>query len=1132
MNHIRADAKSCIISALMLLGAFSRLLAAALADSRPSGAELRFTHLGLSEGLTHADVRRAFRDSQGFMWFATWLDGVNRYDGYSFKPYRHDPKDERSLGFDNVHDVFEDSHHVLWIGTYGGGLDRYDRESDTFIHYRHRNGDPNSLMEDTIGLIYEDDTGELWIGTSGGVNRFDRKTQAFVNLPCDPNDPNASRGLVRGICRDRMTGLLWLGNTRTGITVMDVSTGTRTRLTHDPDDRESLSFDDVTQIYQDRAGDIWVGTEKGLNRWDRETKRFRRFLSSPTRAGDLGDDFIVAIHEDRFGRFWVGTMNGLALLDRASGKFSYFRHDPGNPNSLSGNQINIGGIFEDDTGALWISTHDNGVNRLDPNPAKFVTFRNDPANPNSLGQDTVTALFCDHAGILWIGTAAGLDRYDGHRFVHYVSDPQNPRSLSPGPVWAITESPDHQLWVAVNGGGLCRFDGANFTRYRHDPENPRSIGGDYIYGLQSTQHGGLWISIHGRGLDYFDGNEFSHFKTDPNDPNSLPDLYAGALFVDDHDSVWMSTPGMGLVQFDRATRKATTYLLDPSRPHNKVGNWVRDIDSDGKTIWAASYSGLFCFDIAAKKFTRWFTRQDGMASSSVLSVQHDAQGNVWVTTLAGISKLDGQRQTFRNYDVEDGLQSPHFCERSRARLPDGRVGFGGVAGFNLFDPEHLPDNLLPPPVVLTEFQLFNHPVPIGHDSPLQIAIHVADRVRLRYDQEVFRPKFAALDYTSPLRNRYAYKLEGFDREWRYTDASDRSATYTKLAAGNYVFRVKASNNDGMWNEAGTSILVTITPPWWRTWWFLSGAVASALAIAYGIYARRIQRIKAHNLRLEREVAARTIELTQKSATLESTNLELASKTSELRESQAALLNLVGDLNEKSHALESANKELEAFSYSVSHDLRAPLRSIDGFSQMILEDDGDKLGADTQENLRLIRAAAQRMGRLIDDMLRLSRVGRNQLVWTKIDLSAMVTHIADELRKSDPGRSVEFVIAPGCVIDGDAALLRIALENIVSNAWKYTGKTPNPRIEFGVASGKEGSVYFVRDNGCGFDMQYSQKLFGAFQRLHSPEQFPGSGIGLASVRRVFQRHDGTVWIEGEIDRGAVVYFSVPPRLKSP
>jgi ligand-binding sensor domain-containing protein/signal transduction histidine kinase len=1074
------EARSRINRALLLLiGVAFGLEVVQATDLKP---DLQFTHLGLAEGLPHADVRSAIRDCQGFMWFGTWLDGVARYDGYTFKVYRHDSRDDRSLCFDSVYVLCEDREHTLWVGTYGGGLDRYDRLTDTFIHYRHRPGDTNSLPDDGIKALFEDETGAFWVGTSGGLSRLDRAKGTFFTYRHETNNPaSLNIPIARAVCRDRRTGLLWVGCG--GVKVLDPATGKSSSLTNVPGDPASLSDNRINQIYQDKSGDMWICTDSGLNRWNPETKSFIRYCFNPDQPDSLGNDFVTAAYEDRAGRFWVGTGNGLDLLDRSSGGFFHYRHDPNDPASLTGNFINIGGIYQDNTGALWISTHDGGVNRLDGAAMKFAAYRNNPSNPNSLSQDTVTALYGDHAGNLWVGTADGLNHFDGRNFVHYFSDPKNTNTLSPGPVWAIAEGPDHQMWAGANGGGICRFDGTNFVRYRHDPENPLSLGGDFMYGLQPDHQGGLWVSVHDSGLDYFNGRDFAHFRPDNNDPNSLPERYVGTLFEDANNGVWMGSAAMGLIQFNPATRKATAYLLDPTCPHSKVGNWVRDINSDGKTVWVASYSGLFGFDLATRKFTRHYTEQDGIGSSSVLSVQPDARGNVWAATLAGLSRLDVKSGTFRNFDIADGLQG-QFCERSRARLADGRLCFGGVNGFNLFDPDQLPDNTNPPPVILTDFEVFNKPVAIGDHSPLKKAIHVADQIILRYDQEVFRLRFAALNFLAPQKNRYAYKLDGFDNEWRYVDASDRSATYTKLPPGHYTFRVKASNNDGVWNENGTFVRLTVLPPWWMTWWFRAALVVLVLSVVLGGHRWRTHQIRIRNQGLEKLVAARTAEW------------------------------------------KAANQELETFSYSVSHDLRAPLRSIDGFSRALLEDYADKLDEEGKEHLQTVRAASQRMGLLIDDMLRLSRINRGEMHWTEVDLSQMAGQVASGLKASEPGREAEFVIAPNCVARGDSGLLRIALENGLGNAWKYTGKKPSARIEFGRTESAHGPAYFIRDNGCGFDMKYAHKLFGAFQRLHGAGEFPGNGIGLASVQRVILRHGGQVWIEGILEQGTTLYFTLP------
>jgi signal transduction histidine kinase len=410
--------------------------------------------------------------------------------------------------------------------------------------------------------------------------------------------------------------------------------------------------------------------------------------------------------------------------------------------------------------------------------------------------------------------------------------------------------------------------------------------------------------------------------------------------------------------------------------------------------------------------------------------------------------------------------------------------FGGSKGFNAFFPENIRDNPYVPPVVLTDFQLFNKPVAIGKDSPLKQAINVADQITLRYDQNVFRLRFAALSFAQPQKNRYAYKLEGFDQDWRYTDAGDHSATYTRLAPGNYTFRVKASNNAGVWNEQGASIKITVLEPWWATWWFRGVATAALLGAAFAGYRLRIRSIEKRSLELEGQIAERTAQL------------------------------------------QAANKELESFSYSVSHDLRAPLRAIDGFSRILLEDYKNKLDDEGKDSLQRVRAATQRMGRLIDDLLRLSRLARSEIHGAPVDLSALARTVADELKSSEPGRAVEFLIEPGLVANADASLLRVVLQNLLDNAWKFTGKQSSAKIEFGRTTHEGVPVFYVRDNGIGFNMTYADKLFGAFQRLHSATEFPGTGIGLATVQRIIHRHGGHIRAESAPDHGATFYFTLP------
>ncbi|MFZ6028164.1 MAG: two-component regulator propeller domain-containing protein [Chloroflexota bacterium] len=1058
----------------------------------PVAPDLKFTHLSVADGLSQSDVRAIVQDPQGFMWFGTWMGGLNRYDGYTFKTYKHDPDDERSISTDSIGVLYVDRGGDLWVGTSGGGVDRYDRETDAFVHYRPHPDDPSSLPGGIVWAFYEDESGTLWVGTyEGGLSRFDRRSDTFFTYRPDPNDPTRFGDTeILTICLDQSTGLLWLGTLNNGVSVFDRATGHFSRYTNAPGDPASLSHNTVHHIFQDRAGSLWFATGGGLSRWDPHKHTFTRYVHDPQNPASLSDDFVVKTYEDRAGRFWVVTNNGLNLMDRTGGTFVRYLNEPDNPDSLSSNAINGRAFYEDASGALWIGTRSTGVDQLTGEAEKFATYRHNPRDPNSLGDKAVTSLFVGSTGELWIGTETSLDRFDGQSFTHYVNDPYDPGSLNTGPQRMVAQDVHGAVWTGTYGGGLSRLDGQRFTHFRHDPQNPDSLAVDNISNIVPDTKGGLWVGVHGKGIDYFDGQHFTHFTPDPTNPAGLPSPWIVPLLLDQRGMLWIATASMGLVRLDTKTQKFTTYLLDPTQPGSQAVNWTQDIYFDGAVMWVASPTGLFRFDPDSAAFTHHYTEKDGLVNNSVVAVLGDNQGHVWVATVKGLSRFDPKTETFRHYDVFDGLQSNEFSIASRAKASDGQLFFGGTNGFNAFYPERMVDNLTLPPVVLTDFELFNKPVQVGgKESPLQQAIHVAQHVTLRHDQSVFSFQFAALSYTLPQKNRYAYRLEGFDKDWQYTDANRRFATYTNLDPGNYVFQVKASNNDGVWNERGTALQITIMPPWWETWWFRSTAIVAVLGLAFTTYWLRVSRLKRYSQELERLVAERTAQL------------------------------------------EATNKELDAFAHSVSHDLRAPLRHINGFLEMLQESIGPALDEQSRHYMANIFDAAGRMNMLIDDLLSFSRMSRQELSKSEVKLGKLVEDVILEFKPETKGRDITWKILPLPTVIGDRAMLRMVLVNLLSNALKYTRPRPQAVIEIGWMPGQgEEIVVFVRDNGVGFDMQHAEKLFGVFQRLHRSNEFEGTGIGLSNVRRIIERHGGRTWAMGEVEHGATFYFSLPQSSK--
>ncbi len=839
-------------------------------DSPPApiagGSNLRFEHLTPKEGLLSLTVRSIVQDSQSFMWFAT-ANGLCRYDGYRFKAFHNDSYDPHSLSTENLGMLYEDHEGVLWVGTWGGGLNAFDQNTEQFTRYLHDPNDPHSLSHNWVNVIYEDKSGRLWIGTDGGLNRFDRTGGQFTHYRHDPNDDRSlSHDVVQTIAEDA-AGNLWLGTLGGGLNKFDPASGQFTRYQHDPHNPNSLNYDNVDSIAIDADGSLWVGTADGLDHFDPATGQFTHYRHDPDDPHSLSDNDISALYSDDSGEVWAGTRaGGLNLFDPETERVTRYPSDPDDPDSFWGDWVLS--IYADRSGALWIATGANGVNRLDRGAAKFELYQYDPNDPHSLSPGSIWSILQDHLGTLWVGTVGGgLNKYDpvAGGFTHYRHDPNDPHSLIDDQVFAIAEDATGDLWVGTKHG-LNRFDRTSerFTRYTHDPADPSSLSEDLVAALHIDRDGHLWVGTFGGGLNKFDPatDGFRHYQSDPAKPDSLSSNRVVTIVEDPSGVLWLGTLGGGLNKFDLETETFRPYRHEPDNPNSLSNDDVQHIYMDqAGMLWLATGRGLNKFDPQTETF-RHYSGQDGLATDNILSAVGDEHGHLWLgTNGGGLSRFDPDSETFKNYDQSDGLQSNDFMARGAYRDASGKLYFGGANGLNAFYPHQLTENPYLPPVVLTDFQIFNQSVPIGgEDSPLQKVINETDEITLSYQQSVFSFEFAALNYRAPEKNQYAYILEGFDADWNYTDSSRRFATYTNLDPGSYTFRVKASNNDGLWNEQGKAVKITITPPWWQTVWFRSLAGVLAVGLVVGGYRWRVRSIEERNRQLETQVTERTNEL--------------------------------------------------------------------------------------------------------------------------------------------------------------------------------------------------------------------------------------------------------------------------------
>ncbi len=824
---------------------------------RSPTTHIRFDRYSLEQGLSQSSGNCILQDSKGFLWIGT-EDGLNRFDGYGFRIYRHDPEEPHSLSNSHISSLFEDPSGVLWVGTYGGGLNRLDRETGLFTHYRHDRQDTNSLSEDQVVVVVGDRDGVLWIGTrGGGLNRFDPAQERWKRYGTDPDDPySLSDNRVTSILEDS-TGVLWVG-TANGLNRLDRETDRWQRYQWDPDNPRSLYGNSIQSIDEDRSGALWIGMAGGgLNRFDRGTETFFHYLHDPGNPSSLSSNSVSAVLEDALGELWVGTEAGLDRFDREKEQFIHYRSIPGDPYSLSDNQVSSLGL--DASGGLWVGTRGGGLNRHDRQREQFALYRADPNDANSLSNNSIWGICEEDSGVLWIGTDGGglnrLDRKAG-QWYHYRNDPADPHSLGHDTVVAVYKDRSGVLWLGTWGGGLDRFDRETeqFNHYRHDPNDPRSLSSNIVWFILEDQLGALWIGT-ANGLNRFDREtqQFTRYYHDPEDPYSLSDNNVGSVLEDREGMLWFGTH-RGLNRFDRETGRFTLYQHDPENPQSLSHNIVFSIYEDqAGAIWLGTWGGgLNRFDRITETFAHYRVR-DGLPNDVVYGILEDEQGHLWLSTNNGISRFDPQTEAFRNYGAGDGLQSAEFNYNSYAKGSGGEMYFGGINGFNAFYPDAVKDNPFEPPVVLTSLTQGGEPVDLGR------TLEALAETSFTWPRNDFEFEFAALSFFQPEKNQYAYMLEGYDDDWNFA-GTRRFGAYTNLPGGAYTLRLKGSSNDGIWNTEGISIGVTIVPPFWSTWWFRGILVVAMVAGAVAAVRLRVRSIEARRRELEHQVADRTREL--------------------------------------------------------------------------------------------------------------------------------------------------------------------------------------------------------------------------------------------------------------------------------
>ena len=1156
-----------LISALCLLTEPDSLLA--------QFPELHFKHLNVEDGLSQSTVRAIFQDKMGFMWFGTDI-GINKFDGSEFTVYKYNAADSTGIPSNFIIEILEDSHGIFWIGTGYGGLCRFDREQEVFYTYGYDRNNKESLSNNSIRALFEDSRNNLWIGTAGGgLNMYNRSTDSFTRFRHDSlSTTDIGSNYISAIAEDKK-GFLWLASPEGILTRYSAAThkGECYNLYgNEVTDRQTTTFG---QLFIDSQDDVWFATELGLYYFDQQKKEFKHFTKG-TAGTHLNENAISDIQELENGIFMIATDHGgINLFNKNTGTFTYHKHSKYDVTSISNDQLYS--IYRSQDGIIWIGNFHGGLNIYDPASKKFALQTELRTQKGSAFSNGSVLTICEdpEKNILFGYDGQGINVYNPQtgKIRQMTAVAGNPNSVLSNNVVEIYQSRNGDLWIGTYLMGMTRIDAKTkqFSHYRHNDHNLKGIGGNNVWSIIEDHQGKIWIGFQGNGMDSYDPktNRFVHYKHDPNDIHTLSNNDIYKIFEDRSGNIWISTRN-GLCLYNRKSDNFTRYISGKDINKGIYGNCIYDIYQDDQdSLWIGTDQALNLFHAESESFTH-FLESDGLNGNAVLSITGDKNNNLWISTNKGISRFNTRERKFRNYDVADGLIDNEFNYVSVLNGSDGRMYFGAKNGFNFFYPDSIFDNPVIPPVFITGLKILNDPVgPKQNKGVLSKHITFEKNITLTSEQSVFSIEFAALNYSNPQKNQYAYWLEGFDEHWNYA-GNKHEVTYTNLNPGRYTFRVKGSNNDGIWNEEGATLLITILPPWWNTWWFKVLVYATLLGLLLLFYFFRLNFYQRQQKKLLVLVRERTFQLEEVAVTLEekqeeinSQNEKLISQRDELESNNRTLTEQKKQILEQNKELDKHRNQLESlveertrelieaknkaeesdrlkssFLANLSHEIRTPLNAILGFSSLL----GEKnlKGHEREEYNRIIQGSSNTLLELISDILDISKIEAGQLVLDSQDV-ALETVINDLvgifemfMKREDIGsnKSVELKVA----IDDELRKVHIitdnlrltqVLSNLINNAIKFTRKGS---IEVGCTKvpDEEMLEFYVKDTGVGIRKENQQLVFERFRKVEEDklQLHRGTGLGLAISYQLVNLMGGSMRLVSKFGEGSTFYFTLP------
>lgn len=1060
--------------------------------------ELRFQHLTLEDGLSQSTVTTIVQDATGFLWFGT-QNGLNRYDSQRLEVYKADTSDPKSLPDGSIHDLLAEPNGDLWIAT-GRGLARWRQDLGHFETLHHLPDDASSLPSQNIRVLHRDTEGDLWVGTAdAGLARWLGEGRGFESFQHqDGVQGSLGDDNIRAMASDA-EGRLWIG-TLGGLYLFERQSLRFVRLGGNLRHGGRALDPGILAIETDAQGSLWLGTLDGLARFDPVLSQIQHFLvdGQAPASQKVGSNLVRHLQLDRRGRLWIATDGGLFMKQDDQDTLAAFHHEPADAKSLS--EDRLVSVYEDRSGLLWVGTATSGVDYWNPNTWLFPRYRRDENSPIGLSEDSIFALTTDDKGRIWVGTSSsGLDRIDrvDQRLERFQNQPDDPSSLSDNRVTALLFDRRKDLWVGTHGGGLNRFrpqDGS-FERFPTAEINPGSQKSAGVTSLFEDRQGEIWAGTFGVGLARFDRQQgqFQYFRHDDNDVETLSQDQVSALREDLLGGLWVGTLGGGLNRLDRRTGRFRRFRHRVGDPHSLAHDSVFSLAVDfSGVLWVGTNGGgLSRLEGLGQDeedaLFRTYSMSDGLPSDVVYGILPSDRDSLWLSTSQGLSRFDLSSERFHNYDTSHGLQSNEFNLGAYFRSPEGELFFGGVQGFNSFFPGNLQAPTTTPPVVLTGYFQLGVPTSLGK------SLHSVREVTLPHNVPVVSFEITSLDFSTPERNRYAYRLEGLTDEW-IDLGRNRRATFTQLSPGNYRLHYKATRVDGD-ASLGASIDLTVLPPPWRAPWAYA-LYALILLVAALLWwrtsqLRRRRRLALHKAREEAEAARRARQ-----------------------------------------AAEAASRAKGEFLANMSHEIRTPMNGVIGMASLLME---TQLTLKQRQYLETICLSAESLLDILGDILDFSKIESRQLeiehhpFELRQVLEEALDLVAPEAARK--GLDLGYWIEPGSHVEvtGDATRCRQILINLLGNAVKFT-QVGQILVRLATPLRADGRLEIqleVEDSGIGIPEDAVQRLFQPFSQVDpsTTREYGGTGLGLAICRQLAELMDGSIWVESQEGQGSTFHVQL-------